>query len=166
MTLPDVDTIDTYDGAKVNFGPVEDPTTDRDATGANRAYASIAMATRTLSRAWVRITTSATAPAVVAHDAVWGSGASVAPTITRLSVGEFSIVWPATVQDGIPTAALGRETHAVNIRWARGSYEGNLEDPYIAAAARTSANSVLLKVFSLAAMLVDASSATFLVEIG
>jgi hypothetical protein len=168
VTLPDVDTIDTYDGAKVNFGPVEDPTTDRDATGANRAYANVAMATRTLTRAWARVITSDTAPAVASHDAVWGAAAAVAPTISRSGLGEFAIAWPATVSDGIPTTSLGMETHAVNIRWAKSSPEGGPlpGSIYVPEARRVAANVVALRVYSLAGTLSDASGYTFLVEIG
>lgn len=160
MTLPDVDTLDSLGGAKENYGPVEDPVTDRDATLANKAYANTAMSTRTATRAWVRFTADATTPTITDHDAVWGK--SVAPTVSHVLVGKYLITWPATVTDEIDTVAHGQATHLVNIRAVRAFKEGSF--PYLVTAERTSANSATVYIHTVALGPDDAVGSIFLVE--
>ncbi len=129
MTLPAIYTLSTYGGAMANYAPVEDPTTDRDATAANQAYASAAAATHTTPRAWARFTAAASTGAMVlvAHDAVWGT--SVPPTLARTSAGIFTVTWPATITDELGTV------QTVALRAATATYEGAVA--YFAGASAT-----------------------------
>jgi len=116
MTLPNVDTIDSYGGLKKDYGiAVVNSETDRAADDANRAYANIAMATHTLCRAWVQFTSSATTPTIVQHDALWGNTSFVAPTIVRSAQGIFDITWPTSV-----TPESAEDPININIRIAGG----------------------------------------------
>lgn len=162
MTLPDRDTIDTVGGAKRNYGPVEDPTTDRDAIQANKAYANSSMSTRTQPRAWCLFTTSATTPTLEDDDAVWGNDVDLKPAIARTGTGVFTITWPETVYDEIPSADLGRELHTVNLRYAKPWVTG--ATPLHVTATVTAANVVTVRVFNTAGTLVDAAGAIIGVE--
>jgi hypothetical protein len=124
MTLPDVDALDTVGGALLNAAPVVNVDTDRDAAGANQAYADSTAATHTITRAWVQMTVNGSAtPTLVAHDSVWGNAISVAPTLAYSgSTGIFTCTWPTVVQDEIPNGAPGYSAagHTLNLRdgWA------------------------------------------------
>lgn len=99
MTLPDVDSLDTYGGELNDYRPVVDPTTDRAAAAANQAYASIAMATHVVPRAIVRVTQAATVVTVAYHDAVWGDALAVKPTVVRNSAGNYTVTWATSFDD-------------------------------------------------------------------
>lgn len=117
MTLPSTDTIATYGGLLNNYSPVEDPTTDRDATAANKAYSSIAAATHTVPRAYVVILGHAVTPTVVEHDSVWGNSSAVVPTLARAGTGDITITWPASVtgEDTVLQALALKRGLSVNI---------------------------------------------------
>lgn len=117
--LPEIDSLATYGGAKQNYSQVENPLTDMDALQWNIAATSMAAATHTVTRGWVRFTTSATVPALIAHDAVWGNGSSVTPVVARTGAGVFTLTFPTTVTDE------NLVTHPVNIRGAWGDLRGN-----------------------------------------
>jgi len=121
MSLPDTATIDSYGGVKVNFGPIEDPTTDRDAALASDAYGDVAGMTQTAFRTFVRFTcATGVAPALAEHWAVWGNQPLTVtpPTPGRTGAGVFTMTWPATTTD-----ALG-VTRSTALRSAICSVEG------------------------------------------
>jgi hypothetical protein len=142
MTLPAIDTLDNYGGEKEDYASVEDPTTDRAAADANQAYASVAMMTRTVCRAWLRFTGDATTPVLLDWDAVWKGSTVTDPVIAQIATGIYTITWPATVQD-----ELG-ETHTLNLQAASCSTEGNWA---FCSAAVTSANVVTVFIGTPAA---------------
>jgi hypothetical protein len=127
MTLPDIDSIASYNGAPggvlQDYHGVEDVTTDQPAAGATAQQATTAMMTRTLPRAMVCFTyvSGGSAP-VTEHDAVWGNSVSVLPTVARSSAGLFQITFPATVTDAIGVS------HSVNLRrgWANLEIQSSL----------------------------------------
>jgi hypothetical protein len=124
MTLPDIDDGATYGGVNlVDFGgqAVVDPTTDRGASAVNPLVASAAMMTHTALRAWARITTAGTgAPTLTAGDSVWNwaSNTNAAMVPTRTSAGKYTLTFPATVVDQIPSGAPGAlvSPHNLNLR--------------------------------------------------
>lgn len=123
--LPDIAAVDgTYGGPYVNHAPVEDPTSDMDASYGNELLADVAGATHTVDRAWARIAgqTATGSTAVVDHDAVWGSTAAVAPTCNHSSTPTYVFTWATTYAD-----ELG-DTKTINVRkprsWVAGSTTG------------------------------------------
>lgn len=108
--LPDKSTYSIMGGELVDYQPAEDPTTDLPAVADDENRADCAAMTRTITRAYVAFTTNGTTCTVVDHDAVWGNGLAVAPTVARSSAGTFVVTWPATVTD-----ARGL-SHALNLR--------------------------------------------------
>lgn len=117
MTLPAIDDISAVGGQIQDYRAVPDPTVERSAAQENQIAADAVMATRTITRAFAAYTAGAT-PAIVSHDAVWGTGAGVAPTVALASTGVWTITWPATVTD-----ALG-VVHSTNFRRAWACVEG------------------------------------------
>jgi hypothetical protein len=113
--LPTPATYTTYGGELHNANPVEDPTTDLDASLANEQRQDTAAMTRMCPRARVRWTYSGGVVTVASQDAVWGNGTP--PTVTRSSAGVFAITWPTTVTD-----ARG-ETWGLNLQMAIGNAE-------------------------------------------
>lgn len=154
MTIPAIDSIDTFGGALNDYVlGVVDPTTDRPASGANQAYAGVAMMTHTAARCWATFVTAATTGAmtIADHDAVWGT--SVAPTPARTSQGIFTLTWPATVADELDV------NHSTNLR------VGSLMSISGATAlhvqvARTSATVITVRVYDTTFTLVDAVGTT------
>lgn len=117
MTLPDKDSATgTFGAPFTNFHPVEDPTTDMDAGAGNKLIADVAMMTHTVGRAWVRfagLTLSGGPPdaiTVVDHDALWGSGTSVKPTVSHTATGVYVITWATTQVDELGVS------HTLNIK--------------------------------------------------
>lgn len=162
MPLPDVDSLASLGGALNNYGVgVLDPTVDRDAAGANPAYADVAAMTHTIMRAWVRFTLNGTAtPVLVAHDANWGNAITVQPTLARTTTGTYTSTWPVTVNDEIPSGAPGYvNPHTVNIRagFANIRVGSAAFDVFVIP---TSANVVTVKVFNTSGSLADPGSAT------
>ena len=140
MTLPDKDDIDSYGGEKSDYAPIEDPTTDTSADEFNALKCSVAMGSRTAVRAWVRFTTHATTPGLVAHDAVWGNSVAVQPTIARSGAGVFTVTWPTTVDD-----ELG-ESHSLNLQAALVTVNGST--CYFSTCSITSANVATVYTFN------------------
>lgn len=153
MTLPDKDTLDTYGGALNDYElGVVDPTTDRGAAAANKAYASTAMMTRTAARCYAAFVTAATTGAMVLseHDALWGNTSGVAPVLARASTGVFTVTWPTSVTDPLGVA------HTLALR--RGTLlEVAGATAYHVQVARTAANIVTVRVFDMAGVAADAA---------
>lgn len=112
MTLPDIDSLSTLGGVKVNSYSVVDPTTDLDADEDNKARCDVAMMSRLAPRLWVQFTAAATTGAIVlqAWDAAWKAQTTTAPVIVREALGEFSITMPSTVLDELGVS------HTLNLR--------------------------------------------------
>jgi hypothetical protein len=100
MTLPAIDDIAAVGGIIHDYRQIPDPTVERTASQENQIAADAIMATRTLTRAFATFSASTT-PALVSHDAVWGTGPGVAPVIAHTGTGVFTITWPATVTDAL-----------------------------------------------------------------
>ena len=158
MTLPNVDTIESYGGLKEDYGiAVVNSETDRAAADANRCYSNVAMATHTNIRAWVQFTSAATteACAIVTHDALWGNSSFVSPTISRASQGTFDITWPAEVVPETAEAAI-----PINIRFAGpvnafGNVYRHVQS------SRTAANVLRIYTFDSSGVLQDFAGTTY-----
>ena len=116
MTLPSVDSFQTFGGALVDYAPCEDPSTDRPAAAANQWYADTAAMTQTAIRAFVRLSKSGAGYSIFLPDvptssltqqaAVWVDGSGVIPfvswpVVVRVSAGVYTITWPTTVVDSL-----------------------------------------------------------------
>lgn len=161
MTLPAIDTLETFGGAKANYAPVEDPTVDEDATHRNMYVANVAALTQTAHRAWVRFVcddTTPTDPAGYVHGAVWGNDPLVKPAVARASTGVFTVTWPEEVTDELI------QTHAVNFRKVdRPNVEGSAL--YFAQATITAPNVVTVYVFDSSGAADDADGVTISVSV-
>ncbi len=146
MTLPDTDSFDSFGGALVNYAEVEDPTTDEDAAYRNKYVADIAMMSVTAPRAFVTFVGHATTPADPSsgfvHAALWGSGPTVKPVVTRVDTGQYLITYPATVNDPLDVE------HTLNFRRAHAQAETtDFATPLSAYATVDSANTVLVYTY-------------------
>ena len=127
MTLPNIDNFLTnYGGPLVNYAPVEDPSTDRDASATNQWYVGVAAMTQTCLRAIAVMGTAnvggVSVPYQLLQDwAVWANGSGVnlfgnRPAIVRVSAGVYTFTWPATLPDPLgvtQTLALGFASAAI-----------------------------------------------------
>jgi hypothetical protein len=121
MTLPAVDALADVGGAKDNYAPVEDPTTDEDADHRNIYAANATAMTQTVARAMCRFVGHAvtpTDPASNVHFAVWGNDVSVKPVVAHSATGVYTITWPTTVTDEL------LEDHSVNLADGWGNTNG------------------------------------------
>lgn len=158
-TLPDIAALADFGGAMTNGAPVENPTTDRDASLANLERASTAAMTRTVWRFWVRFHWDAVNSALVldSHDSNWGNGAPVAPTLIRLSQGVFTVTVPPTVTD-----ELGNP-HSVSFRGATASQETGSTPRFVQAS--VSSNVVLLAIYDNTNALSDPAGVIFVTAV-
>jgi hypothetical protein len=162
VSLPDIATLASYGGALNDYSPVIDPTVERSAAGANPAYNDVAAMTATSIRAWVRLTLNGSAvPALVAHNSNWGNAAGVAPTFTRSTGGIYTITWPATVYDAIPSVNPGATPagHTLNLRagWTNLRIVATAYDTFLTI---TAANVATLSVFNTSGSAADPGVAT------
>lgn len=159
MTLPAVDSLSTVGGAKENYAPVEDSTTDENAEHRNIYAANATAMTQTLCRAIYRFKGKASSPPDDAtasiHFSVWGNDVSVKPTTARTGTGVFTITYPATVDD-----ELG-ETHSTNLISGWGNAESSTF--YHVQVAITSPNVATVYVFDAAGAATDAVGVTIAV---
>ena len=152
--------LDQLDMPKSNAYPVTDSNTDRDAGGANIEAALVAGMSHAFIRAWGRFTLSGSAaPALVAHDAQWGSTPSVAPVGAHVSTGTSTITWPSTVSDEIPIGTAGYSGPlALNLKGALVNVRA-AGTAYLASVTVVSANVVTIQLFTTSGALVDPPSA-------
>lgn len=158
MTLPAIDTLDTYGGAFQDAAPVEDPTTDESAVYRNKYAANVAAMTQTACRAWCAFVGHASDPADPSshvHGAVWGNAASVKPAVSREAEGVYEITFPEEITDD-----LGEE-HVVNLRRAWWNVEG--ETPYVCTATVTAPNVITFRVFDASGSADDGADTVFTV---
>ena len=163
MSLPNIATLASYGGALVDYQQPLDPTTDRPASAVNPAYADTSAMTHTAFRAWARFrwdTTLTPTCVLVAHDAVWGNGPALAPTLARLSAGVFTVTWPATVADEIPSGQPGASpARTVALRGGRGNSRGSAVLYHCTVS--TVANVLTLHVFDSTGLANDAANVDF-----
>lgn len=161
MTVPDIDSLNSYGGALNNYAPVEDPTTDRDANAANKAYASTAAMTQTTTRAWARLVCAASTGALALattnpNDGLWPNINANLPTLLRNGTGDFTLTWPVTVLDSMGVS------HSLNFRAARVMIEGTLFG--FANAEAETANSIRVRLANASGAPNDFTGRTILVE--
>jgi hypothetical protein len=149
MTAFTTDTLNTYGGALNNASAVVDSTTDLDASQGNKWAAACAGMTHTAFRAWVHMTLNgASAPVLVAHDAIWGNSLAVAPALAYLSTGVWTITWGATQSDEIPSTAPGYTGPLpINLRGGSGNVRV-VATAYLPHVVPTSANVVQFIMYS------------------
>lgn len=129
--LPDVDTLETFGGAKKNYSNSVDPETDEDAIAINRMKVDVAGATHTLVRAircFVGVTGANPTDPVsgLVHEAVWGNAPAVKPTVTRAPTGIWTVTWPALVDTELTPEDEERGgglQQAINFQRAKASVE-------------------------------------------
>ena len=160
-SMPDVDSLATYGGAMANYAPVEDPTTDRDATAANKAYASTAAMTHTATRLWCRFQTNTTTGTMIliAFDSTWGSALDGRqPALARAGTGLFTLTVPATIVDELGV------THAIALRGGYGNCE-SASTPYFVSISTNGASQITVAVFNAAGALNDAAGVSFSIAV-
>jgi hypothetical protein len=160
-SFPSVCAFDDFGGALVNYGEIVDPTTDRDASDINAAFASVAALSHVSDRCMVRYVSAATTgaigdPASNVHDAAWGSDPSVKPTIARSADGIFTATWPTTVTD------QEGNTYTLNLRGGHGQAEG--ATPYHVQVRASAANILTINVCDMAGAASNAVGATIMVK--
>lgn len=117
MALPGKNSAAALGAPYSNGKPVEDPTTDVDAAFLNEVFADSAAMTHTVTRAIVKFVGATYSgsgtdhPAVASHDAVWGSGSGVTPTIDHAATGAYVINWPTAITDELGVV------HTIAIRY-------------------------------------------------
>ncbi len=148
MALPDKDSLSaSFGGPYTNARPVEDASTEVGAEGLNPALCDVAMMTHTAIRAWVSflgVTISGGPPdaiTVADHDALWGSGTGVKPTVSHTTTGRYIITW-ATTQDD----ELG-DSHTLLIRKPRAWVTG-VSDRSDARVVSYTANTITIDCFN------------------
>ena len=151
MTLPDADTINSYGGQLSDYGPVVDPSTDRAAADANKAYATVAMGSRMVPRVEVAFAGHATTPTLTAWEAVWKGATATAPTPAHSSTGVYTITLPTSVNDELAAS------HSVNLQRAWGQVEGSTA---YHVQCTVSANVITARIFDMAGVANDAVGAT------
>jgi hypothetical protein len=158
--MPDTSTIDDYGGVLVDYSPVVDPTTDREALAMDQALEDCAQMTQTACRAWVRFTLASTTGGLIFLDsnAAWGN--SVLPVLARVGTGIFTVTWPATVIDSLGNA------HMVNLKWAQTTLESGLTFGFIQPSPITVPNQVQINVATSASSPNDYAGTNVLVRVG
>lgn len=157
MSLPDVATLASYGGPKINDEPVEDYLTDEDANDRNNNYADTAAMTHTACRAWVCFlghATTPTDPTTNVHDSQWNNGnvANTKPVVAKGGTGIYTITYPASNVDELGV------TKTLNLRRAWANVEGTT--PYFVQAQITSPNVITVRVFNAAGTANDAAGVT------
>jgi hypothetical protein len=153
--LPKVASLANYGSALNNYSATVDSSTDRDAAGANPAYGDTAGMTHTATRAWARfVPAGSSAPSFAttnARDEVWNNGNNVAPTLARSSTGIYTLTYPATVFDEIPSTLPGATPagFAVNLRAALCNVEPGSTTNYDARAIITAANVITVQIYTV-----------------
>ena len=159
MTLPAIDSLATVGGAKSNYAPIEDQTTDEDAEHRNIYAADAVAATQTNIRAIYRFIGHGTTPTDAAsnvHYAVWGNDADVKPVVAHSATGVYTVTWDTEVTD-----ELGEE-HTVNLvdGWANvnGATAYHVQ-------VTCAVNVATVRVFDMAGAANDAVGVTFAVYV-
>lgn len=148
MTLPAIDSYDTYGGNKIDYSPVEDPATDLSADQGNQERASVAGMTRTAARAIVAFTTLSGLGTVTYFDTVWGNAFADTPIVVQGIPGVWAMGLPASITD-----FTGVEQD-LNIRRAHGQVE-SVSDAFFVQCKKTAPNGLEIAIFDRTGALVD-----------
>lgn len=164
MPLPEVQTIDSYGGQKVDAYPVVDPTTTVGADNVNAITSDLAMLTRMSPRAIRRFVGGApptNPPTGTVHEAMWGHDLADLPVVTRVGPGVYEVTWPTSV-----TNELGQST-TLNIRWCKAYVESDASfvDPSHAQAVAVAPNKVLVRLYDWSGTPDDLTDSAILVEV-
>ena len=152
MTLPAIDSYDTYGGNKIDYSPVEDPATDLSADQGNQARASVAGMTRTAPRLIVAFTTLAGLGTVTYFDGVYGNAFADTPIVVQGIPGVWAMGLPATITD-----FTGVEQN-LNIRRAHGQVE-SVSDRWSVQCKKTAPNGLEIAIFDDTDTLTDPDGA-------
>lgn len=118
MPLPDVDSLATAGGAVLDYSPVIDPTRERPAAGANAGFLDATSATHTVPRAWARIKSAgAGLPTFLFHDEPFNNGLNPAPTLQRIAVGNWAVIYANGASGGVVVDELNNN-HTLNLQSA------------------------------------------------
>lgn len=148
--LPDKDdAVGDYGIPYQNAMDIQDPTTDVGDVALNKVFGNVGMMTHTISRAWVEFTGVAYTSGTVAvipddHDAVWGSGTGVRPTIGETAAGIYTITWAASQLDVL------EGSHSINIRFPEAFCWG--VSTLVARVISKTANSITINTYSSGAL--------------
>lgn len=95
-------TLGEYGAPYVDARPIQNPTTQLAASKANRLMEDAAQLTRTGYRAIVRVEVKPGQPTVLqAHETIWGSGSTTAPTIVDVAPGIVRLDFASSYTDGL-----------------------------------------------------------------
>lgn len=155
---PGIPSPSTFGPPAQNFGAIEDPSTQLDATAYNNVRAQLAMISCVSPIAMIAIQYQGGVVTVLRHSAVWGDASGVAPTAVRNSTGSFTFQWATSYNDLRDDGTA--ESHAVNIR-------GVIVTPGVGGATKLTAcydlfssRQVDVKIFNDAGALADPSYLT------
>ena len=96
---PEIPSPSTFGPPLSNFGAVEDPSTQLDATAHNNMRAQLAAISQTSPLAMAAILYSGAVVSILRHSAVWGNASGVAPSVVRNSTGSFTFTWATSYYD-------------------------------------------------------------------
>lgn len=113
---PAIPSPSTFGPPLQNFGAIEDPSTQLDATAFNNMRAQLAMISCVSPIAMIAIQYQGGSVVTLRHSAVWGDTSGVAPSAVQNSTGSFSFTWAASYFD-LRDDGTSVE-HAVNFRGA------------------------------------------------
>ena len=113
---PAIPSPSTFGPPLQNFGAIEDPSTQLDATAFNNMRAQLAMISCVSPIAMIAIQYQGGSVVTLRHSAVWGDTSGVVPTIGHGSTGNFTFTWATSYFDLRDDGTS--ETHAVNFRGA------------------------------------------------
>lgn len=153
--MPQIPGIISYSetgGTKLNYAPVEDITTDRDASEVNLTFGAVAEMSQTSIKTWVNInlgTDPHIADGYTAWGAVWKENTPTLPVIHRVDPGTLTVTFPIQVTDvqgGVQTLDFKSVHHS--LMGGRGFVEVNI----------TSGNTVLIDLYTTSNSVTDFTS--------
>lgn len=158
---PAIPSPSTFGPPLVNFGAIEDPSTQMDARAWNNARAQLAMLSCVSPIAMAAILYSGGTVSTLRHSAVWGDTSGVEPVITHNSTGSFTFQWDASYFD-LRDDGTSIE-HAVSIRGAVVSAGVTGSTKLSACYVLDNARTVSVNVFNDAGTLTDPTNLTLVV---
>jgi hypothetical protein len=115
---PELPSLDTFGGTFSDASSVVDAETELAATHYNALIAHVVGISKTVPKAWARVTISGGTPTLADHSAVWGDTVGVAPTLTDNAAGDITVTWAASYND-LRESPETAESHAVQVRAAQ-----------------------------------------------
>lgn len=96
---PETPDLSTFGAPYLDADAVVDPETEMAASAMNLLATQVVATGHTAPRAWALCTISGGVITLADHDAVWGSGAGVAPVAARSSAGVYTVTWASAYDD-------------------------------------------------------------------